>query len=89
MKVELLEITKEMAGSEELAAAIMTNFNRLNDMADKRDGLILSKIGTVKRDILNKLDDFGHKNDENIVEVKSMLLLIMNSLGIDPRLIQE
>lgn len=62
MKVELTEITAEMTGNEELAKAINTNLKAINDMAEKREMVIFSRL----REMQNKTDNRFDKLDAKL-----------------------
>src|ERR1700751_3335765 len=52
MKVELIEITAEMVGNhKELAKALMKNFNAINNMAEKREKLIIARLDKMQTQI--------------------------------------
>ncbi len=57
MKAEQVTITEEMAGNKVLAEALMSNFTALNEMAEKRELLILERIGTVQKNIIDLRTD--------------------------------
>jgi hypothetical protein len=96
MKAELIEITKEMTGSTELAEALMKNFNGINDMAIQRETAIFDRLTQIKNDLSAKIDTWGRdldskisKTDSKINTVDKKLDVLLKHFGIDPNLLTE
>ena len=92
MLAKLDQITEELTGNKALADVLEKNFVALNNMAEQREGTIISAINEMKRALskqLNeKIDGLGIKSvKEDVGLLKEDLgLLLSNALSADQKL---
>lgn len=90
MKAKLIEITKEMTGSTELAETLNENFNTLNDMAAQREDALFKGLKEMETRIIKSIQA-SETRLETKLETKLVKRLdaILKINGIDPNLLQE
>ncbi len=90
MKAELMEITEEMAGDKELSEKLMKNFNAINDLVEKREKAIFSRLGEIKRDLIAELEASIDNWGTNLkADLESKMNAVFKKYGIDPDVIVE